>query len=329
METSVDEILRQEYDQSIQDIDDIDLSNLCESSEEENKTDQFKESEERVEKFTETLFPIFKKDQNINSLRNTIFFNIRYFLGNKTDICGSDDLKWSINNNFLFNDLYENSKYKLVLDYRKFNANYHEINSMLAKHGYFLRIFELRQKFRYFSLQSPKKQTVVQQLSICISEKYNGFHVISTEYCDKLQKKFRPIDIIYKPVKSIDAKILCYYSTDLSKAYRNSCGETAKKVSHGYAFECYYCSKFFVREDRQKRHIESCSSVPGVVYNFNNQDLVTFEDNFKSKGDLSFALYFDFETTASTDNYFDPEQTKIFVVSYALIACFYLKLKIQ
>ena len=35
----MDEILRQEYDQSIQDIDDIDLSNLCESSEEENKID--------------------------------------------------------------------------------------------------------------------------------------------------------------------------------------------------------------------------------------------------------------------------------------------------
>ena len=127
METSVDEILRQEYDQSVQDIDDIDLSNLCKSSEEENKIDQFKESEERVEKFTETL-PIFKKDQNINSLTNTMFFNIRYFLGNKTDICGSDDLKSSINNNFLFDNLYENSKYKLVLDYQKFNANYHEIN---------------------------------------------------------------------------------------------------------------------------------------------------------------------------------------------------------
>ena len=29
METSVDEILKKEYDQSIQDMDDIDLSNLC------------------------------------------------------------------------------------------------------------------------------------------------------------------------------------------------------------------------------------------------------------------------------------------------------------
>ena len=46
--------------------------------------------------------------------------------------------------------------------------------------------------------------------------------------------------------------------------------------------------------------------------------MVTFEENFKSKGDLPFALYFDFETTALTDNYFDPEQAKMFVVSYML-----------
>ena len=83
METSVDEILRQEYDQSVQDIDDIDLSNLWESSEEENKIDQFTESEKRVEKSTETLFPISKKDRTINSLTNTTLFNIRYFLEDK------------------------------------------------------------------------------------------------------------------------------------------------------------------------------------------------------------------------------------------------------
>ena len=87
MKTSVDEILKQEYDKSIQDIDDIDLSNLCETSEEENEVDQFKESEKRVEKFTETLFPISKTDQNSNSRTSTILFNIRCILENKTDVC--------------------------------------------------------------------------------------------------------------------------------------------------------------------------------------------------------------------------------------------------
>ena len=83
-----------------------------------------------------------------------------------------------------------------------------------------------------------------------------------------------------------------------------------QKLSHGFAFECYYCGKFFARADKQKRHIESCSGVPGIIYNFNNKNLITFEDNFKSKGDMSMAMYFDFETTAPTDNCFDPEQKK-------------------
>ena len=29
-------------------------------------------------------------------------------------------------------------------------------------------------------------------------------------------------------------------------------------------------------------------------------NLITFEDNFKSKGDMPMAMYFDFETTAPT-----------------------------
>ena len=76
----------------------------------------------------------------------------------------------------------------------------------------------------------------------------------------------------------------CYCSTDLSKVYRNSCRERGEKISHEFAFECYYCGNFFTRVDRQKRQIESCSGVSGFVYNFNNKILVTFEDNFKSKG---------------------------------------------
>ena len=102
MKTSVDGILKQEYYKSIQDVDDIDILNWSETSEEENEVDQFKESEKRVEKLTETLFPIPKTDQNSNSLTSAILFNIRYILENKTDVCNADDLQLSINNNLLF-----------------------------------------------------------------------------------------------------------------------------------------------------------------------------------------------------------------------------------
>ena len=39
---------------------------------------------------------------------------------------------------------------------------------------------------------------------------------------------------------------------------------------------------FFARADKQKRHIENFSGVPGITYNFSNKNLITFEDNFKS-----------------------------------------------
>ena len=71
----------------------------------------------------------------------------------------------------MFDKLYDNDKSELILDYQNFNANCHEFNSLLAKDGYFLIIFELRQKFCDLSLQNPKKETDVQQLSSCIKWK--------------------------------------------------------------------------------------------------------------------------------------------------------------
>ena len=57
--------------------------------------------------------------------------------------------------------------------------------------------------------------------------------------------------------------------------------------------------------------------------------MISFEDNFHAKGDLPFVIYFDFETTAPTDNCFDPEQKTMFVVSYVVIVAFRPDLKID
>ena len=65
-------------------------------------------------------------------------------------------------------------------------------------------------------------------------------------------------------------------------------------------YECYYCNKFFIRADRQEIHSKNCSGIPGVIYNFNNQNLISYQDNFYAKGDVPFVVYFDFETIAPT-----------------------------
>ena len=50
--------------------------------------------------------------------------------------------------------------------------------------------------------------------------------------------------------------------------------------------------------------------------------MISYQDNFHAKGDVPFVIYFDFKTTAPTDNCLDPEQKKMFVVSYVIIVAF-------
>ena len=152
-------------------------------------------------------------------------------------------------------------------------------------------------------------------------QKFNGFSITSIQKQEKQRKNFKLIDIIYKPTKRIEIELICYFSNDISKAYSSlhSEGKRGLRRAHKF-FECYYCNKFFIENIRHTRYMESCTGKPGVTYNFNNQCLISYQDNFKSKGDLPFSIYFGFETTAPTDNQLDPEQKKN-VCSFICIYC--------
>ena len=103
--TSIDDVLKEEYDKSIVGIQKIDVSNFCETSEEEIEIeiDEFKDTEKRIEKFKETLVPVSMvnddDENNYNSFVNTIFFAIRFNIEQKTDLCSSAELKESVDNN--------------------------------------------------------------------------------------------------------------------------------------------------------------------------------------------------------------------------------------
>ena len=90
-----------------------------------------------------------------------------------------------------------------------------------------------------------------------------------------------------------------------------------------------FCNKFFIEQAKQERHSKNCSGIPGIVYNFNNQNLISYQDNFNGKGDVYFVAYFDFETTAPTFIFEDPEQKKMFVVLYVMIVAFHPKLNLD
>ena len=69
-----------------------------------------------------------------------------------------------------------------------------------------------------------------------------------------------------------------------------------------------------------------CSQLPGVLYIFDNPNLVSYEKHFKFMEDLSFVIYFDSEMTTGNDLFLDKE---IYVISYCLIFAFHPKLKMD
>ena len=144
------------------------------------------------------LFPKSAENEEANSFISAILHAIRFQKEQKTDICNLDDLKEITDENVI----------KCILDLQKINNNCYEINCFLSNHNLFLRIFELRSKFRYFTLKESKKQSIVRQISSCITEKYSGFQTIVIEFARKTRKIFKPIDIFYKPTKNPEKSLL-------------------------------------------------------------------------------------------------------------------------
>ena len=70
--------------------------------------------------------------------------------------------------------------------------------------------------------------------------------------------------------------------------------------------------------------------MPRIFYKSENQNLITYENNVKVKGDLSFSAYFDFETTtANTCSMFNFDVSEMYPVSYCVIFIFHPKLNIR
>ena len=49
-------------------------------------------------------------------------------------------------------------KFEFIIDLQKFHNICYEINSVLSKYNYFLRVFELKNKYRRFSMKDKNKQ---------------------------------------------------------------------------------------------------------------------------------------------------------------------------
>ena len=176
-----------------------------------------------------------------------------------------------------------------------------------------MRVYELKDKFRYLFHQNQEGRKVKKSVSACIKEKFNGFNIAAPTLSKKEKKDLFPINIIYKPVRSREEIVECFFSTDIRLAYRGFFIRGEKSGSC-HPWECYYCASYFDRQATFERHIKYCAGKPGVVYDFNTQNLVTFEDNLKYKGDLSLCVY-----TAPTDDCQSTENRSMYATQSLIV----------
>ena len=87
---------------------------------------------------------------------------------------------------------------------------------------------------------------------------------------EKEQKqKFQPVDIVYKPIKSIEHNIECFFTDEIRLAYRALAHRGNLKFDSMKAEQCFSCNNFFAGKAALEKHLE-CSQMPGVTCKFEN-----------------------------------------------------------
>ena len=154
-----------------------------------------------------------------------------------------------------------------------FQAQWNVVNDLLMTKRSFLRVYELRKKFCYLIKKVPKTKNVVKRdLSAFIEERFNGFEIVRKLTEDQRKENFQLIDIVYKPVSKISQTINCYFSKSKRNAYRIVSGlKKGKGVTS--ADQCFTYNKFFIQKKYLEKHLQVCSSMPGMIYRFENQSM--------------------------------------------------------
>ena len=191
------------YDDAMRDvenIDDLEARHYFDSDEEE-ELNEFSNFEAKVKLFRESLISPHGLE-NPDSFFYSILYAIRHKFTGKVDFLEEEDsLKQDVGL-ALSHDLFEIKSLLRLYgeDVLNFENQCFQINTILSRHNMFLRVFELKNKFRYIIKQNSEQKKYFSEVSACVVERFNGFTIVRLEFDNEIRKEFTPIDIIYKPV---------------------------------------------------------------------------------------------------------------------------------
>ena len=141
--------MKDAHNEALADIDRLDeIPNLCDGSEDEAEIDNFKNFEMDIQKFKDTLFPrVDAENEKIeNQFCKAILYALRFHKNGLMDVCNNEDFE-KITDKNLIQEISQPKKIKSIIELQKFINMCYEISPILAKHNYFLRVFELKNNF--------------------------------------------------------------------------------------------------------------------------------------------------------------------------------------
>ena len=131
-----------------------------------------------------------------------MLYAINYFKNEEVEEIEEEELKNKIGEEF-YNDLKSKENLCVLnLSRKGFDEMCYDINEILRKNSLFLRVYELKDKFRYLFHQNEEDKKIIKTVSACIKEKFNGFNISASSLSKKEKKDLFPINVIYKPVRS-------------------------------------------------------------------------------------------------------------------------------
>ena len=222
---------------------------------------EFKDSEKRIKKLDVSLKQFRENDDE--SFYLSILYG-SYFKLKDPNADFPDDLEALLGMTFLEQLERIRPKLFLGLNIETLERQCYMINHLLLSKNLFLRILEKRIKFRYLIKKAPTKNEVKRELSSCVEGRFNRFQVVKNLFGKEEKRKFIPLDIVYKPIKSLDQKIECYFTDEIRLAYRALVHKGKLRFDTMTAEQCYACNAFVAGKSALDQHLETCSFMPGI-----------------------------------------------------------------
>ena len=151
--------------------------NHNEHDDHQGEIDDFKLDKSNREEFLKTLISPVSKQTKENSFFLNLLYAINYFKLKEVEEFEESTLKSKIGEEFCDDLKFKEHLCVLNLSRRNFDEMCFDINQILIKNYLFLRVYELKDKYRYLFHQNEQGKKIIKSALSCIREKCNGFNI--------------------------------------------------------------------------------------------------------------------------------------------------------